>query len=169
MYDLIKTHSPDLSDRDIEILDSFIKEEKTPIKPIFNLKGFIFGWFYLLYKKAYMEALAVIVISLLIIQIAFILHSYLFLIIGSFLPNILVGYYFYFMYANKISRDIEECGKPIDKECLRKKGGKSITAVVVTIFIIIFLFWPVIYGKITKQDVTTEQNKYINKVEKALN
>ena len=168
MYDLIKTHSPDLNEKDIKILDEFIREEKTPLKPIFNLKGFIFGWFYLLYKKAYMEALAVIVISLLFIQIAFILHSFLFLFIGSFLPNIIVGWYFYFMYANKISRDIENCGKPIDKECLSKKGGRSIVAVVGTIFIIIFLFWPVIYGKITKQDVTTEQNKYINKIEKVI-
>jgi hypothetical protein len=71
------------------------------------------------------------------------------------------------MYSNKIDRDIEECGKPVDKECLAKKGKKSPGMVLLAIFIIIFLTWPVIYGALTKQDITTEQNKYINKVEKA--
>jgi len=167
MEELIKVHSPEFTDIEIKYIKDMINKDLSKTKPIFNLKGFLFGWFYLLYKKAYMEALAVIIISLLFIQIGFILHSFLFLILGMITPNILVGWFFYFMYSNKIDRDIEECGKPVDKECLAKKGKRGWGMVILSIFIIIFLTWPVIYGAITKQDVTTEQNKYINKVEKA--
>ena len=165
MEELIKIHSPEFSDKEIQYIKDMLNKDLKKTKPIFNLKGFIFGWLYLLYKRAYMEALAVIIISLLLIQIGFILHSFLFLILGVISPNILVGWFFYFMYSNKIDRDIEECGKPIDKECLRKKGKKSPGMVAFAIFMVIFLSWPVIYGVVTKQDITTEQNKYINKVE----
>jgi len=168
MEELIKIHSPEFNDKEISYIKDMINKDLKKTKPIFNLKGFLFGWFYLLYKKAYMETLAVIIISLLMLQIGFILHSFLFLIIGMFAPNIIVGWFFYFMYSNKIDRDIEECGKPIDKECLSKKGQKSWGMVILSIFMILFLSWPVIYGVITKQDITTEQNKYINKVEKLL-
>jgi hypothetical protein len=168
MEELIKIHSPEFNDKEIKYIKDMINKDLKKTKPIFNLKGFLFGWFYLLYKRAYMEALAVIIISLLFIQIGFILHSFLFLILGVIMPNILTGWYFYFMYSNKIDRDIENCGKPINKECLAKKGEKSWGMVFLALFIVIFLTWPIIYGIVTKQDVTTEQNKYINKVEKAL-
>jgi len=168
MEELIKIHSPEFSKEEITYIKDMINKDLSKTKPIFNLKGFLFGWFYLLYKRAYLEALAVIIISLLFIQIGFILHSFLFLFLGLFAPNILVGWFFYFMYSNKIDRDIEECGKPIDKECLAKKGKKSPGMVIFAVFMVIFLIWPVIYGLVTKQDVTTEQNKYINKIEKAL-
>jgi hypothetical protein len=167
MEELIKIHSPEFNDIEIKYIKDMINKDLSKTKPIFNLKGFLFGWFYLLYKKAYMEALAVIILSLLFMQIGFILHSFIFLGLGIFIPNILTGWYFYFMYSNKIDRDIENCGKPVDKECLSKKGKRSFGMVILAIFIIIFLSWPVIYGAITKQDITTEQNKYINKVEKA--
>jgi len=166
MEELIKIHNPEFSDKEVNHIKEMLNKDIKKTKPIFNLKGFLFGWFYLLYKKAYMEGLAVIIISLLLVQIGFILHSFLFLILGLITPNILGGWFFYFMYSNKIDRDIEECGKPIDKECLKNKGGKSISAVIASIFFIIILVWPVIYGMITHQDVTTEQNKYINKIEK---
>ena len=123
-------------------------------KPVFNLKGFLFGWFYLLYKKAWLETFAVIVLSLLTIQIAFILHSFLFLGLGMVLPNIVVGFYFYFMYGNKFLKDKESCGVPVDIDCLKERGGTSLKGVIGAIFVIIFLTWPVIYGAITKQDVT---------------
>jgi hypothetical protein len=168
MEELIKLHNPEFNERDIFWTKFFAEHEKAPLKPVFNLKGFIFSWFYLLYKKAYMESFAVIIISLLIIQGAFILHSFLFLGLGLIFPNLVVGFYFYFMFANKMLRDIEFCGKPIDKECLKSKGGTNIYAPIFALIIVILLFWPVIYGKITHQDVTTEQNKYINKVEKVL-
>jgi hypothetical protein len=168
MEELIKLHNPEFNEKEIEWVKFFAEHEKAPLKPVFNLKGFIFGWFYLLYKKAYMEAFAVIIISLLIIQGAFIMHSFLLLGLGIIFPNLVVGFYFYYMFANKMMRDIDFCGKPIDKECLKSKGGVSWSAPVFAIIIVIILFWPVIYGKLTKQDVTTEQNKYINKVEKVL-
>jgi hypothetical protein len=168
MEELIKIHSPEFNDIEIKYIKDMINKDLKKTKPIFNLKGFLFGWFYLLYKRAYMEALAVIIISLLFMQIGFILHSFLFLGLGLIMPNILVGWFFYFMYSNKIDRDIEECGKPVDKECLANKGKKSPAMVALAVFIVAFLSWPVIYGSITKQDITTEQNKYINKVQKAL-
>ncbi|NPA55919.1 MAG: dihydroorotase [Epsilonproteobacteria bacterium] len=164
--DYIKIHSPSLSDEEVKYVQMFMKDNK--LKAIFNLYGFLFGWFYLLYKKAYLESLAVIIISLLLVQIGFILHSYLFLLLGLITPNLLVGFYFYFMLANKIDRDIEHCNQPIDKQCLAKRGGNSIAAALFGVFMVIFLFWPVIYAKITHQDVTTKQDQYINKVEKAL-
>ena len=164
MEELIKIHNPEFNEKEIQNLNFFVSEEKPPLKPVFNLKGFLFGWFYLLYKKAWLETFAVIVLSLLTTQIAFILHSFLFLGLGMVLPNILVGFYFYFMYANKFLKDKENCGIPLDKNCLKEKGGKSLKGVIGAIFVIIFLTWPVIYGAITKQDVTTEQNKYINKI-----
>ena len=165
MEELIKIHSPEFNDKEIQYIKDMLNEDLKKTKPILNLKGFLFGWFYLLYKRAYMEALAVIIISLLLIQIGFVLHSFLFLMLGLFTPNILTGWFFYFMYSNKIDKDIEDCGKPIDKECLAKKGKRNILMVVFAVFMILFLTWPVIYGIVTKQDVTTEQNKYINKVE----
>jgi len=165
MEELIKIHSPEFTEKEVKYIKDMINKDLSKTKPIFNLKGFLFGWFYLLYKRAYMEAIAVIVISLLFMQIGFILHSFLFLGLGILMPNILVGWFFYFMYSNKIDRDIEECGKPIDKECLTKKGKKSPGMVIFAIFMILFLTWPVIYGAITKQDITTEQNKYIQKVQ----
>jgi len=165
MEELIKIHSPEFTEKEVKYIKDMINKDLSKTKPIFNLKGFLFGWFYLLYKRAYMEAIAVIVISLLFMQIGFILHSFLFLGLGILMPNILVGWFFYFMYSNKIDRDIEECGKPIDKECLAKKGKKSPGMVIFAIFMILFLTWPVIYGAITKQDITTEQNKYIQKVQ----
>ena len=164
MEELIKIHSPEFSDKEVKYIKDMINKDLSKIKPIFNLKGFLFGWFYLLYKRAYLESFAVIIISLLLVQIGFILHSFLFLFLGLFAPNILVGWFFYFMYSNKIDRDIEECGKPVDKECLAKKGKKSPGMVLFAIFIVIFLTWPVIYGIVTHQDVTTDENKYINKV-----
>jgi len=168
MEELIKIHNPEFNENEIKWVKFFAEQEKAPLKPIFNLKGFIFNWFYLLYKKSYMEAFAVIIISLLIIQGAFIMHSFLFLGLGIIFPNLAVGFYFYYMFANKMLRDIDSCGKPIDKECLKSKGGSSLTAPIFAIVIVIVMFWPIIYGTLTKQDVTTEQNKYINKVEKAL-
>jgi len=168
MEELIKIHNPEFNENEIKWIKFFAEHEKAPLKPVFNLKGFVFSWFYLLYKKAYMEAFAVIVISLLIIQGAFILHSFLFLGLGIIFPNLVVGFYFYFMFSNKMLRDIEECGKPIDKKCLKQKGGTNIIAPISALIIVILLFWPVIFAKVTKQDITTEQNKYINKVEKAL-
>jgi len=41
--------------------------------------------------------------------------------------------------------------------------------VIFALLLVLFIFWPVIYGKLTHTDVTTEQNKYINKIEKVLN
>jgi len=168
MEELIKIHSPSLNEKEVNYIKDMINKDIKKTKPIFNLHGFLWGWLYLLYKKAYMETLAVIIISLLFMQIGFVLHSFLFLLLGIIMPNILTGWYFYFMYSNKIDRDIESCGKPIDKECLSKKGGTSWTMVMLGIFMILFLTWPIVYGTLTKQDITTEQNKYINKVEKAL-
>jgi len=169
MEELIKIHNPEFNENEISWIKFFTEHEKVPLKPVFNIKGFIFGWLYLVYKKAYLEALAVVIISLLIIQAAFILHSYLFLILGLITPNLLTGFYFYFMYSNKMLRDIEDCGKPIDKNCLKNKGGNSKGAVIFALLLVLFIFWPVIYGKLTHTDVTTEQNKYINKIEKVLN
>ena len=168
MEELIKIHSPEFSEKEVNYIKDLINADIKKLKPIFNLKGFIFGPFYLLYKKAYIEALAVFIISLLVIQIGFILHSFLFLAIGTILPNFLVGYYFYFMYSNQIDRDIEHCGQPIDKNCLRQRGGKSFVGVAMALFFILFLTWPIIYGAITKQDVTTKTSEYSKKISDVL-
>jgi len=166
MDELIKIHNPDFSEKEIANLQRVINNQKTnSLIPIFNLKGFIFGFIYLFYKKAYLEGLAVLIISLLLIQIAFILHSFLFLLLGIIAPNIITGWFFYFMYANKFDRDLDECGKN-NFECLKDKGGKSWGAIILFLVIVTLFIWPLIYGKITKQDVTKDSNRYIKKIEK---
>jgi len=167
MDEIIKIHNPEFTEKDIYFTKEMMDKNRK-LKPILHIKGLIFGPFYLLYKKAYIESLAVFIVSLLVIQIGFLLHSFLVLILGALMPNILVGFFFYFMYSNKIDRDIESCGKPIDKNCLAQKGGNSFKGVIGVVVFIIFISWPVIYGAITKQDVTTKQNQYINKIEKVL-
>ena len=167
MDEIIKIHNPEFTEKNIYFTKEMMDKNRK-LKPILHIKGLIFGPFYLLYKKAYIESLAVFIVSLLVIQIGFLLHSFLVLILGALMPNILVGFFFYFIYSNKIDRDIESCGKPISQNCLAKKGGTSFVGVFATIFFILFLTWPVIYGAITKQDVTTKTSEYSKKISDVL-
>jgi hypothetical protein len=162
MDELLKLYNPKITNSELTELKKHLENEKPKLSPKFNLAGFLFGYFYLLFKKAYTEALVIFILSMLVMQIGFILHSFIFLGLGLVLPNILVGWFFYFMYANKFLKDKENCSTPIDKECLKSKGENSYIPPITALLFIILLFWPVIYGTITKQDITTQQNKYIN-------
>jgi len=138
MDELLKLHYTDLTEKDLEEFKKINYESETPkIKPSFHLKAFLFGAFYLLYRKLYLEAIAVIIFSLLFFRVSPII-GILFFFASS-------GTFYYFLYTNKFKKDLETCGYPLtDKEKLKELGGTSKKAVVITIIITIVLFWPVV-------------------------
>jgi hypothetical protein len=121
-------------------------------KPIFNLYGFLFGWFYLLYKRAIIEAFSVLVISLMVGYIMTYAKLHPILVIASIIivNSLLGGFCYYFLYLNKFKRDMEYCGEfNVDLECLKEKVKPKISNVIIAIIVIIFLIWPWIYSMIT--------------------
>jgi hypothetical protein len=88
-------------------------------KPVFHLYGFLFGWLYLLYRRATIEAMGVLIISMLIFYISPIL--------GILSNSLLGGFCYYYLYLNKFGRDLEICGEyNPDPECMARKARTSI-------------------------------------------
>ena len=126
-------------------------------KPIFHLKAFIFGWFYLLYKRAYMEAFGVIVAALMMAYVMAYAHLHPILVIATiFIVNsLLSGFCYYFLYLNKFNRDVDNCGEyNTDMECLRKKTKPSFVPVIVAVVAILFLLWPIIFKMATGANIS---------------
>jgi hypothetical protein len=138
MDELLKLHYTDLSERDLQEFKKIDYESEIPkIKPSFHLKAFLFGAFYLLYRKLYLEGVAVIIFSLLLFRVSPIVG-----IVAFFVSS---GTFYYFLYTNKFKKDVEKAGYPLtDKEQLKDMGGTSPKAVIGTIIITIALFWPMV-------------------------
>jgi hypothetical protein len=138
MDELLKLHYTDLTQKDLQEFKKINYEDEMPkIKPSFNLKAFMFGAFYLLYRKLYLEGVAVIILSLLLFRVSPIVGVLSFFIIS--------GIFYYFLYTNKFKKDLDSCGYPLtDKEKLKELGGTSVKAVVGTLIFSILLFMPMI-------------------------
>jgi len=127
-------------------------------KPVFNLKAFIFGWFYLLYKRAVLEAFSVLIISLMVGYIlAYVRLHPVIVILGILITNSLLGgFCYYFLYLNKFNRDVDYCGEyNVDIECLKKRIKPKISYVIIAIIFILFLIWPWIFALITGYSLKT--------------
>ena len=141
---ILKEIYPNMSERDYAVFSEIIDDKGLgKCKPKFNLWGFLFGWFYLLYRHAYVEAIAVLIVSLMV--------GYFYLP-GMVVVNSLIGgFCYYFLYLNKFSMDIDRCGGEHlpDKECLKEKAKVSFIPVVIAFVVIVILIWPVVYAAIT--------------------
>jgi hypothetical protein len=88
-------------------------------KRTFHKWGLLWGWLYLLYRRATIEGIGVLIISLLLFYISPVL--------GILANSLLVGFYYHFLYLNKFARDLEVCGEyNPDIECMKRKGKPSI-------------------------------------------
>jgi hypothetical protein len=152
---ILKESYPNLTERDEKIFEEIMNDEGLgKCKPKFNLWGFLFGWFYLLYRHAYVEAVAVLIVSLMV--------GYFYLP-GMVVVNSLIGgFCYYYLYLNKFSMDVDRCGGVNfpDKECIRNKLKVSYKPVVFALVIIIILIWPVVYAVITGHQLRTPTNPY---------
>jgi len=135
---------PNLDEYDKKAFSEIMQDDGLgKCKPIFNKWGFLFGWFYLLYRRAYVEAFGILIASLMV--------GYFYLpgmiIVNSFLG----GFCYYFLYLNKFSMDIDRCpGEHLpDKECLKEKAKVSFIPVIIAFVVIVILIWPVVYAAIT--------------------
>jgi len=152
---ILKEIYPNMSERDYAVFSEIMNDEGLgKCKPKFNLWGFLFGWFYLLYRHAYVEAIAVLIVSLMV--------GYFYLP-GMVVVNSLIGgFCYYFLYLNKFSMDVDRCGGigfP-DMECLKKKAKTSYWPVIVAVLLIAILIWPVVYAIVTGHQLRTPSNPY---------
>ena len=152
---ILKEIYPNMTKKDEEVFEEIMIDEGLgKCKPKFNLWGFLFGWFYLLYRHAYVEAVAVLIVSLMV--------GYFYLP-GMVVVNSLIGgFCYYYLYLNKFSMDVDRCGGVSfpDMECLRNKAKLSKKAVIIAIIMIIILIWPVVYAIITGHQLRTVTNPY---------
>jgi len=121
-------------------------------KPGFNLYAFIFGWFYLLYRRMVVEAFGVLIFSLMVGYIlAYAKLHPLIVLLGIILTNsFLSGFCYYFLYLNKFSKDLENCGgNNPDVECMKKRAKPKISYVIWAIILILIFIWPWIYELFT--------------------
>lgn len=127
-------------------------------RPKFHLIAFIFGWLYLLYRKMITESFGVLITSLLVGYILAYakIHPLLVLFIMILINSFLSGFCYYFLYLNKLDRDIDNCGgihNP-DIECIKNKAKPNIWYVIFVIGLILLLVWPIIFSMITGQDIS---------------
>jgi len=153
--ELLKKSYYNLTSKDEEAFREIIRDDGFGnCKPIFHLWAFLFGWFYLLYRRMIIEAFGVLVISLMVgYLLAYAkIHPVLVLIIMHFINAFLSGFCYYFLYLNKLSRDIDYCGEyNTDIECLKNRAKPKLMGVVIAIVVIVILIWPLIFGLITGQ------------------
>ncbi|GAB6044654.1 hypothetical protein JCM11957_02520 [Caminibacter profundus] len=151
--DILEKSYYKLTEKDKKIFEEIMQDDGLgKCKPKFNLFSFLFGWFYLLYRRMAIESMAVLVVSLMVgYMMAYAkLHPVLILISIVLTNSFLSGFCYYFLYLNKFSRDIDYCGEfNIDLECMKKRSIPKITYVVIAILVILILIWPWIYALIT--------------------
>jgi len=140
-------------EKDIEIFDEIMNDEGLgKCKPKFNLKAFLFGWFYLLYKRAVIEAFSVLIISLMIAYVMAYakLHPVIVLASIILINSVLSGFCYYFLYLNKFNRDVDYCGEyNTDIECLKKRVQPKLSYVIMAVVVILVLIWPWLFAIIT--------------------
>jgi len=146
---------PGLSEKDKKVFEEIIDDEGLgKCRPKFHLYGFLFGWFYLIYKRAYVEGVAVLIASLMV--------GYFYLP-GMVVVNSLIGgFCYYFLYLNKFSMDVDRCGgiNFPDMECLKAKTKPNKWAVIIAVVLILILIWPVVYAIVTGHQLRTPSNPY---------
>ncbi|GAX88129.1 conserved hypothetical protein [Lebetimonas natsushimae] len=157
--EILKQTYYNLSKKDLKNFEDVIgKEGLGTCKPRFHLFAFIFGWFYLLYRKMVTESFGVLITALLVGYILAYakIHPVLVLGIMVIINSFLSGFCYYFLYLNKLDRDIENCGgvhNP-DIECIKKKAKPNIWYVIGAVVFILILIWPIIFSMITGHDIS---------------
>jgi len=152
---LLKSTYVNMTPKDEKVFEEIMTDDGLgKCKPKFHLWGFLFGWFYLLYRHAYVEALGVLIASLMV--------GWFYLPGMVVLNSLLGGFCYYYLYLNKFSMDVDRCGgvNYPDMECLRKKSKPSWGVVVFAVFMIILLIWPVVFSIITGHPLRTPSNPY---------
>jgi len=151
--DILKKSYYNLSLKDEQIFEEIMQDDGLgKCKPKFNLYAFLFGWFYLLYRRMVMEAFGVLIFSLMIGYIFAYAKLHPLIVLGSiFITNSLVsGFCYYFLYLNKFTKDIEYCGEyNTDIECMKKRNTPKKSYVIVAVLMILILIWPWIYAMIS--------------------
>ncbi len=147
---ILKNSYYKLTKKDEEIFEEIMNDEglgKCRVK--FNLYAFIFGWFYLLYRRMTTEAFGVLIFSLMVGYIlAYAKMHPIIVLLGIIITNsLLSGFCYYFLYLNKLSRDIDYCNNDI--ECIKDRAKPKISYVIIAIVVILFLIWPWLYALIT--------------------
>jgi len=151
--DILRKSYYKLTPQDEEIFKEIMQDDGLgKCKAKFNLYAFIFGWFYLLYRRMVIEAFGVLIFSLMVGYILSYAKLHPIIVIFSIFitSSLLSGFCYYFLYLNKFSKDIEYCGEyNTDIECMKNRAKPKISYVITSIIIILLLIWPWIYALIT--------------------
>ena len=154
---VLKNSYYNLSKKDYENFAEIINDEGLgKCKPSFNLFAFIFGWFYLLYRRMVVEAFGVLIFSLMVGYLMAYAKIHPILDIGAIFltSSLLSGFCYYFLYLNKFSKDIENCGEYNPNiECMQKRAKPKISYVITAIVLILIFIWPWIFALITGQSL----------------
>ncbi len=155
--EILKKSYYKLTQKDYESFEDIINNKGLgKCKPKFNLWAFLFGWFYLLYRRMVMESFGVLIFSLLI---GYILtwgkiYPVLVLFVMLLTNSLLSGFCYYFLYLNKFVRDAEFCGEyNSDIECMKKRAVPKISYVIVAVIFILILIWPWIFALVTGESL----------------
>ena len=152
---ILKNSYYNLSEKDYKNFEEIMNDEGLgKCKVQFNLWAFIFGWFYLLYRRMIVEAFGVLIFSLLIGYLMAYAKLHPVLVLGGVFitSSFLSGFCYYFLYLNKFTKDIEMCGEyNPDIECMQKKAKPKISYVITAVVLILIFIWPWIFALITGQ------------------
>ncbi|MEO1958470.1 MAG: DUF2628 domain-containing protein [Nautiliaceae bacterium] len=147
---LLKKSYFNLSQKDEEAFSKIIKDDGLgKCKIVFNMFAFLFGWFYLLYRRMSIEAMGVLVASLMVGYILAYAKFHPLIVLGVIflMSSLLSGFCYYFLYLNKFDRDRDYCKGDI--ECLKSRAKPKLWPVVLAILIILFLIWPWIFALVS--------------------
>jgi len=148
--DILRKSYYNLSSKDDEIFNEIMQDDGLgKCKPKFNLYAFLFGWFYLLYRRMVMEAFGVLIFSLMLGYILAYAKLHPIIALGGIIitNSLLSGFCYYFLYLNKFTKDIEYCGEyNTNIECMQKRSKPKISYVILAIGVILILVWPWIYA-----------------------
>jgi len=152
-FNILKKSYFNLDKKDEKIFEEIMRDDGlAKCKVTFNKWAFIFGWFYLLYRRMVMEAFGVLIFALLagyILAYAKI-HPLLVIIIMIVINSVLSGFCYHFLYLNKLSRDISFCGEyNVDLECMKKRAEPKKSYVIIAVVLIIIFLWPWFYAILT--------------------
>jgi hypothetical protein len=154
---ILEESYPKITQRDKENFAKIIKDDGLgKCRPLFHPWAFIFGWFYLLYRRAVLEAFGVLIFSLMIGYLMASVRLHPVLILGAiFIVNSIVGgFCYYFLYLNKFSRDLDNCGEyNPEPECMKERAKPKISYVIYAVIIIILFIWPWIFALVTGQNL----------------
>ena len=146
---ILKESYYNLTPKDEKIFLSIMQDDGLgKCKPSFNLYAFIFGWFYLLYRRMVVEAFGVLIFSLMIGYILAYAKLHPVIVIFSIFitSSFLSGFCYHFLYLNKFAKDIDYCGEYNPNiECMKKRAKPKISYVIIAIVIILIFIWPWIY------------------------